>query len=179
MEKICFLFIERNQDIDVILTGGLLLILLIGRDNKVEKIIEESKFSELNIMERTHMEEWVAEYPQILGEDLLIITTEYDKFDKTSNRLDVLAIDTQGKIVVIELKRDVADRFVDLQAIHYASYCSTLNFDQVIEMMAEYHRKSKEELESTIKLFIQNDDFSDFDDQPRIMLWQTILEKKH
>ncbi len=147
-----------------------MLILLIGKDNKVEEIIEESKFSELGILERTHMEEWVAEYPQILGEDLLTITTEYDKFDKTSNRLDVLAIDTNGKVVVIELKRDIANIFVDLQAIHYAAYCSTLNLEQVVEMMSEYHGKSKDEIESKIKQFIQNDDFSDFDNQPRIIL---------
>ncbi|MDZ4172642.1 MAG: endonuclease NucS [Methanobacteriaceae archaeon] len=89
------------------------------------------------------MEEWVAEYPQILGEDPLTITTEYDKFDKTSNRLDVLAIDKNGKIVVIELKRDIANIFMDLQAIHYAAYCSTLNLEQVVEMMSEYHGKSR------------------------------------
>jgi len=146
------------------------LILLIGENNEVEKIIDESKFSELGIWERTHMEEWVAEYPQILGEDLLTITTEYDKFDKTNNRLDVLATDINGKIVVIELKRDIADRFVDLQAIHYAAYCSTLNLEQVVEMMSEYQGKSKDEAESIINQFIQNEDFSDFDNQPRIML---------
>lgn len=146
------------------------MILLIGENNKVEEVLEEKKFSELGIEERTHMEEWVAEYPQILGEDLLTVTTEYDKFDKTSNRLDVLAIDFNGKIVIIELKRDLADKFVDLQAIHYAAYCSTVNLEQVVQMMADYKNKSKEEMESEIKSFITNDDFSDFDNQPRIML---------
>jgi RecB family endonuclease NucS len=52
------------------------------------------------------MENWIVKYPQILGEELLTITTEYAKFDKTNNRLDILAIDTDGKIVIIELKRD-------------------------------------------------------------------------
>lgn len=146
------------------------MILLIGKDNEVEEIIEESRFSEFGIWERTHMEQWVAGYPQILGEDLLIITTEYDKFDKTSNRLDVLAVDTNGKIVVIELKRDIADKFVDLQAIHYAAYCSTLNLEQVVVMMADYKDKSKDEIESEIKNFIVNDEFIDFDNQPRMML---------
>ena len=146
------------------------MILLIGKDNKVEKFIEESKFSELGIWERTHMEEWISKYPQILGEDLLTITTEYAKFDKTNNRLDILAIDTDGKIVVIELKRDTADKFVDLQAIHYAAYCSTLNYDQIVQMMVDYKKESKELIESEIKSFILNGDFSDFDNQPRIML---------
>ena len=146
------------------------MILLIGNDNEVEEFIDESRFSELGIWERTHMERWIAKYPQILGEELLTITTEYAKFDKTNNRLDILAIDVDGKLVVIELKRDIADKFVDLQAIHYAAYCSTLNLEQVVQMMADYKNQSKEEVESEIRKFIINEDFSDFDNQPRIML---------
>ena len=98
------------------------MILIVGKDNKIKDVIEETKFSELGIWERKHVEEWILEYPEILGEDLLIVTTEYDRFDKTKDRLDILAIDKNGKLVVIELKRDVADRFADLQAIHYAAY---------------------------------------------------------
>ncbi|WP_197050601.1 endonuclease NucS domain-containing protein [Methanobacterium sp. SMA-27] len=143
---------------------------MINKDLEVEEIIDESEFSKFGIEERKHMEEWITKYPQILGEELLTITTEYDKFDKTSNRLDILAVDKKGKIVVIELKRDVADRFVDLQAIHYASYCSNLNLEQVVDMMAEYKDESKEDMESELKEFISNEDFEDFDNQPRIML---------
>ena len=146
------------------------MILLIGNNKKVEGKIDESKFSELGIWERKHMEEWIAEYPQILGEELLTVTTEYDKFDKTKNRLDILAIDKNGKLVLIELKRDVADKFIDLQAIHYAAYCSTMDYDQIVKMMSEYKSKSKDEIESEINEFIVNDEFSDFDNQPRIML---------
>lgn len=146
------------------------MILLIGKDNEVERFIDESKFSELGIWERTHMEEWISKYPEILGEELLTITTEYDKFDKTENRLDILAIDKNGKLVIIELKRDVADKFVDLQAIHYAAYCSTLNLEQITDIMTEYKKESKETIENVIKDFITNEEFSDFDDQPRIIL---------
>ena len=146
------------------------MILLIGKDNEVEDRIDESKFSELNIWERTHLEEWIAKYPDILGEELLTITTEYDKFDKTDNRLDVLAVDKNGKLVVIELKRDVADKFVDLQAIHYASYCSTLKFEQIISEKASYHDESEEEARVSITEFITNREFSDLDEDPRIIL---------
>jgi len=48
-----------------------------------------------------------------LREDLPSVTTEYDKFNKIKDRLDILAIDKNGKLVIIELKRDIADRFVD------------------------------------------------------------------
>ena len=147
------------------------MILLIDKKNKeVKELVNDSRFSELGIWERKHIEEWIAEYPQILGEKLLTVTTEYDKFDKTTNRLDILAVDSNGKLVVIEIKRDVADRFVDLQAIHYAAYCSTLNKDHIIEIMSKYKNTSKEKAEMQLNLIIMDEDFTDFDNQPRIML---------
>ena len=146
------------------------MIMLIDKGLNVEEIVDESEFSKFGIEERKHMEEWIAEYPQILGEELLTITTEYAKFDKTSNRLDILAVDKKGKIVIIELKRDIADKFVDLQAIHYASYCSNLNLEEIVDMMAEYKNDSKESMESKLREFIINEDFEDFEEQPRIML---------
>lgn len=146
------------------------MILQIDNNKNVEKPIREYTFSELDIKEREHIEEWIEEYPEMLGEDLLIIAKEYDAFDKTNNRLDLLAIDKNGKLVIIELKRDIADRFSDLQAIHYAAYCSTFNLEQVVEIMAEYTNKTKEESEERIINFIDKDDFADFDNQPRIFI---------
>ena len=90
--------------------------------------------------------------------------------------MDILAIDKNGKLVAIELKRDVADRFADLQAIHYATYSSNINLEQIIDMMADYKRKkydkdvSKEEIQNGIIEFIANPDFSEFDNKPRIIL---------
>ncbi|MDY9924380.1 DUF4268 domain-containing protein [Methanobacterium sp.] len=146
------------------------MILLVNEQKQLEKLIDEENFSKMGVLERTHMEEWIAEYPEILGEKLIIITTEYDSFDKTNNRLDILAVDEEGKLVVIELKRDIADKFVDLQAIHYAAYCSTLTLEQVADIKAVYEDKSKDEIEIEILDFIENKDFSDFDNQPRIIL---------
>lgn len=124
----------------------------------------------MGVWERTHMEEWIAERPDILGEELLTITTEYDGFDKTNKRLDILAVDKHGKLVVIELKRDVADTFVDLQAIHYAAYCSNLILDDVAEIHSEYNNDSKDNNLNKIMDFIDSDDFLDFDDRPRIII---------
>ena len=159
------------------------MIFVIGKDKKIRRIVEESKFPELEILEKD-IAEWVLEYPKILGEELLIVTTEYNKFDKTKDRLDILAIDKNGKLVVIELKRGVADRFVDLQAIHYAAYCSNANLEQVIDLMIEYKKKkcekdvSKEEIQNEINEFIADPDFSEFDNKPRIILVANGFEEE-
>ena len=146
------------------------MILIIDKDKEYENFIEEKNFSELGVWERIHMEEWISNHPQILGEELLVVTTEYDKFDKTNNRLDILALDTAGKLVVIELKRDVAKKFTDLQAIHYAAYISTFSFKDIVEIRAKYCGKSEEIVEDEIINFIENEDFTDFDNQPRIII---------
>src|SRR5271157_1912532 len=103
--------------------------------DKKEKTFEQSHETALSshhILERKDLEKWVMSSPEILGEELLIITNEYDKFDKTKERLDLLALDRDGKLVVIELKREESGANVELQAIKYAAYCSTLTIDQIV-----------------------------------------------
>ena len=73
--------------------------------NEIE-ICEKTDFKSHVILERQHLEKWIEKNPDLLGEELLIITNEYDKFDKTKERLDLLALDKEGNVVVIELKRD-------------------------------------------------------------------------
>ena len=58
-----------------------------------------------------------------MGEDLLIVGKEFSGFDGINERLDLLAVGADGRLVIIELKRDdsqVTD--AHWQAIKYASY---------------------------------------------------------
>jgi RecB family endonuclease NucS len=73
--------------------------------DKADKILPAS-FTELNIWERRHIEEWIRRDPEVLGEDLLILTIEFDRFVQCADRLDILALDRIGNLVVVELKRD-------------------------------------------------------------------------
>jgi RecB family endonuclease NucS len=82
------------------------MIFTYDKKTKNISLYDETDFKSQNILERQDIEKWVESYPEILGEELLILTTEYDKFDKTSERLDLLAIDKLGNLVIIELKRD-------------------------------------------------------------------------
>ena len=98
--------------------------------NEITPIRAEA-FAALDVLERRDFQEWVIDNPEILGEDLLVVQSEYANFEKTSDRLDVLALDEEGKLVVVELKRDEADNTTDLQAIKYASYCATLTAEEI------------------------------------------------
>jgi len=57
----------------------------------------ETEFRSHGLLERRDLSKWVEQYPALLGEELLIVTSEYDGFDKTNERLDLLAIDKDGK----------------------------------------------------------------------------------
>jgi hypothetical protein len=107
------------------------MIFSVDEDRGTLDGLQEQNLSELGILERQDLQEWIIDQPRILGEELLIITSEYANFQDTRDRLDILALDPSAKLVVIELKRDRADRTTDLQAIKYASYCATLTAEEI------------------------------------------------
>lgn len=88
--------------------------------------LESRTFESLDFKEKD-IEEWIIETPSLLGGKLLIISSQHKKFDRTGDTPDILALDPEGKLVVIELKRDRADSTTDLQALKYANYCSTIS----------------------------------------------------
>ena len=102
--------------------------------------IAESSFIGLNIWERQHIEEWIRTNPEILGEDLLVVSTEFDRFTNSNDRLDVLALDRSGNLVVIELKRDSAAGYADLQAIRYAAMVSSMTIEVLIPYYVSYRK---------------------------------------
>ncbi|MGW8258339.1 MAG: hypothetical protein ACWGMZ_12705 [Thermoguttaceae bacterium] len=62
---------------------------------KLTKVLPVS-FSEIGVKERQNLEEWVIANPDMLGEDLLVITSEFSSFDKSSRRIDILALDKRS-----------------------------------------------------------------------------------
>jgi len=138
--------------------------------------INAGSFSGLSIWERTHIEEWIRSNPDILGEDLLVVSIEFDKFDKSSDRLDLLAVDRQGNLVVVELKRDSAAGYADLQAIRYAAMVSSMNIDKLVPHYIAYKKKYDDEVVSELDAreqiveFVESDSFVELSTKPRIIL---------
>lgn len=100
--------------------------------------LEERRFSELHLREREHLQEWLANMPEALGEELLVIQKEFDGFADTRERLDLLALDKDGQLVIIENKLDDTGRDVVWQALKYTAYCSGLTKAQIIEIYQQY-----------------------------------------
>lgn len=134
---------------------------LINKDkNDIEKL-EEVTFKSAGFKERQNLQEWIAKNPQSLGEELLIIQKEFAGFDDTNERLDLLALDKKGNLVVIENKLDDSGRDVVWQSLKYASYCSSLTSQGIEDIFGEYLKKQgiKESAKQLLEEFFESEDF--------------------
>lgn len=119
----------------------------------------------MKFREREHLQEWLENSPTAFGDDdeLLFIQKEFDGFDDTRERLDLLAIDKQGDLVIIENKLDDSGRDVTWQVLKYASYCSSLSKQQIKDIYQSYLDKKgvSENAESNISDFLDAEDFKE------------------
>ena len=140
------------------------------KTNRVKKL-DSQKFKEANFEERKNLQEWIANEPSIFNEELLIIQKEFDGFDNTQERLDLLALDKDGNLVLIENKLDDTGRDVTWQALKYTSYCYTLKNDQVKDIFQKY-LGSEKNAEELIANFLNKKSFDEVDlnNEQRIIL---------
>ncbi|MCO8092519.1 MULTISPECIES: DUF4268 domain-containing protein [Acinetobacter] len=140
----------------------------VDTDKKVLMPLGGTKLSEQQLTERYDLQEWLVSHPKALGEELLIIQKEFSGFDGTGERLDLLALDTQGRLVLIENKRDESGRDAVWQAIKYASYVATFTVEDIENVFEQYLLKYKprylelddnaydlDQIKHTVKLLIQ------------------------
>jgi alkylated DNA nucleotide flippase Atl1 len=147
--------------------------------NGEPSFIEPATFKALEAEELKDIERWIKREPEILGEEIRILASQFSNWNKTSDRPDLLGLDRAGKLVVIEIKRDGSGRDQDLQAIRYASYVSTLSSDKVIELYQAYRARehgeevSLAEATEELEAFVYGEDgiaSLDEDDSPRLVL---------
>ena len=70
------------------------------------------------------IQERLREDPDILEERLFILAEEYSDWEDSNRRIDLLALDRKGRLVVVELKRSDKQSMMDLQAIRYSRFGS-------------------------------------------------------
>lgn len=81
------------------------------------------------------LEGWIAQYPSIIGLDVLIIGQQI--VTENNGRIDVLAIDRNGDLSIIELKRAKTPRDIVGQVLDYASWVSKLSTKEVLEIATQ------------------------------------------
>ena len=85
-------------------------------------------------LEKT-LENWVAADPSVLGLEALVVGQEVTT--AFGGRIDILAMDQQGDLIIIELKRGRTPREVVAQALDYASWVADLSTRAVYDLCTE------------------------------------------
>ncbi len=88
------------------------------------------------------IQNWIAQKPELLGLDLLIIGREVVITDR--GRIDLLGIDEEGNLAILELKRDRTPREIIAQILDYASWVVTLSTRQVHDVAFRYLKRDLE-----------------------------------
>ena len=131
----------------------------IDTQNKKAVSLEKKTFSELKLSERYDLQEWIVDNPDILEEGLLIIQKEFDGFSDTKERLDLLALDESGKLVIIENKLDDSGKDVVWQALKYVSYCATLTKGEICDIYQRYLGSSGGKATEKLSEFFNGQDY--------------------
>ena len=146
------------------------LFKIVDPATRKSEAMTEVDFAQLGFQERRDIQEWVAANPSILGDDLLVVGKEISDFDRTNERLDLLAVDKDGKLVVIELKRDDSGTDAHWQAIKYASYLHRARQNDIVRMLASHEEVSEEDAKSKLLQHLDVDELETLNSDQRIIL---------
>ena len=117
----------------------------------------------------------LRDQPEVLEEGLFIVAEEFRNWQDSGRSIDLLALDTEGRLVVIELKRTQTGDHSELQAIRYAAMVSTMTPKQVIAAHRDYLQRRDIDDDATDRVLshLEVDDEADAKidtDRPRIIL---------
>ncbi|SRR6266568_99036 len=95
------------------------------------------------------LEEWLCKGPELLGEKLLVIAQQLPIANV--GRLDLLCMDSNGKLVIVELKKELTTREAVAQALDYASWLDTTSEDDVLAYANDYLQRKFGDTDRTLE----------------------------
>lgn len=111
---------------------------------RIWTIGESDSLVEINpsrLDQELRIQNWVEKDISIISNDLLVIgrevPTDYNGY------IDILCLDSQGDLVILELKRDKTPREVTAQALDYASWVKDLSHNDITEIAESYIEDGK------------------------------------
>lgn len=135
-------------------------------DNNSLQKVETTTFNSEGILERQHLQAAIKQKIEVIAPNCIVISEEFSEWSGSQRRIDLLAIDKEGNLVVIELKRTETGEHMELQALRYAAMVSTLTFSRATEIYQKYLVSigSEENAEANLIEFLgweepQEDDF--------------------
>jgi hypothetical protein len=113
---------------------------------------------------------------------VLVIAEEFGEWEDSKRRIDLLALDKDGNLVVIELKRTEDGGHMELQAIRYAAMVSAMTFERAVEVYAAYLQRIGSDLDARTSIleFLEREEADDdhFAQDVRIILVSAEFSKE-
>lgn len=112
--------------------------------------------ADAGLRERDDLQEWVLAHPSILGADVKIVSFEFDRWeasvtgDRQLDRLDVLGLDREGRLVVAELKRDRAPDTAQMQAVKYAAMASRFTEETLVQHYVAFRARRQQPIDDEV-----------------------------
>ena len=124
------------------------------------KELKRTDFASQGLRERTDLQPLIRDQIDVLDPDLLVISEEFNDWEDSQRRIDLLAVDRKANLVVIELKRTESGGHMELQALRYAAMVSTMTFDKALEIYrAHLQRRGRDDdPESSLLEFFEWDE---------------------
>ena len=135
--------------------------------------IERTSFQEQGVVEAT-LQEALREHPEFIEDGLFVISDEFSDWEDAWRYIDLLCIDSEGNLVVVELKRGDGVH-MELQAIRYAAMVANSTTQRIVEGHRRYLAKwnindsTEERIRRHLGLGV-DDEISIATEHPRIVL---------
>lgn len=101
--------------------------------------VAERTFTELGLLERYNIQKAISSHIGAItpGVNTMVLAEEFGDWEGVNRRIDLLCLDSDARLVVVELKREGGGH-MELQALRYAAMISTMRFDQAVEAHRRY-----------------------------------------
>jgi Holliday junction resolvase-like predicted endonuclease len=110
------------------------------------------KLKRISLRERDELESLIIKNPEVIEEGLKVITHQHPT---DSGPLDILAVDSEGTLVVIELKNEASESHLD-QGLRYFDWCS-----QNLAWLSQSYKDFNIDSESPPRLLLVAPSFTD------------------
>lgn len=146
------------------------------------KEVSKTTFVRESILERRDIQAALARKISYFVPDCMVIQEEFNNWEDSQRRIDLLCIDKNFNLAVIELKRDDQGAHMELQAVRYAAMISQMTFHEAAECYQKYLDKEgiEKNAENEILNFCEREEseIADFNSQVRIVLISADFSKE-